>query len=119
MPMEVSPIVRLRVQKQLVPAQVLLAFTFVSQSSHLTLLPPHTQTNTLGISPLLSISSDSSSPRHTSIVSQRPANFQDVPLYDPWDGVLSLRRCLLELKPRDRGTLGMDGGVKRDEHLLA
>ena len=109
MPMEVSPIIRLRVQRQLVPTQVPLAFTFVnaSQSSLPTLFPPRTQANTVGTSPPLSISSDSSSPppRHTSIVSQRPANFQDVLLYDPSDGVLSLRRYLLELKPKDRGTI--------------
>jgi hypothetical protein len=48
---------RLRVQRQLVPDHV-----YACQSSHPTLLPPHTQVNTMGTSPPLSISSDSSSP---------------------------------------------------------
>ena len=54
MPMEVSPFVRLHVQKQLVLARVPLVFTFIntSQSSQPTL---HTQVNTMGTSLPLSI----------------------------------------------------------------
>ncbi|KAF8235718.1 hypothetical protein L208DRAFT_1537069 [Tricholoma matsutake] len=65
MPMEVSPIVRLHVQRHPVPLQVPLAFMFP------------------------------------------PVNFQDILLFDPMDRMLSLWRCSLELRPRDRGTIGI------------
>jgi hypothetical protein len=111
MPTEVSPVVCLRVQKQPGPIQVPLAFTFISPSQPLlppSLLPPHIQVNTMSTSPLLSISSDSSSPScHTYLSLQRPASFQDILLFDPTDETLSLWRCMLELRPKDRGTIGM------------
>ncbi|KAF8230716.1 hypothetical protein L208DRAFT_1378399 [Tricholoma matsutake] len=53
-------------------------------------------------------SSDSSStPRHTAISSQPPVNFQDILLFDPTDGMLSLWCRLPELRPRDRGTISI------------
>jgi hypothetical protein len=112
MPTEVSPVVRLRVQKQPGPIQVPLTFTFIPSQSSLpqSLLLSHTQVNAMSTSPPLSISSDSSSPPpHTYLCSPRPANLQDILLFDPADETLSLRRCMLELRPKDRGTIGMGG----------
>ena len=108
MPVEVNPVVRFRVQKPMLPAQVPLASTSIKlfQSSLASLLLPHTQANTMGTSPPLSISPDSlSPPRHTAAVtSQWPAMYftsirRTIRFHTSW--------CLVELKPKDRGTISM------------
>lgn len=77
-----------------------ITFTFLPRD---TLLPTGLQPplSAIASSPSTSSSrSDVPSPLRT----RKAANFQDLLLFDPSDGVLSLRRVMLEQRPRDAGT---------------
>ena len=96
---------RLRVPKLPVPDQTpsSLSFTFIQswESSFPTnLLPP----TTIAASP--PTSAHSSPVQHPGPLSphrmRRPPNYQDVLVFDPADGNLSLRRFTLEMRPRDQ-----------------
>ncbi|KAH7923186.1 hypothetical protein BV22DRAFT_1015894 [Leucogyrophana mollusca] len=97
---EVAPIVRLRSSKAVADGpRAPLAFTFLSvldPALPASLLPPMGG----GSSPSPSLGRpEPPSPRRV----QRLANFQDILMFDPLDGVLSLRRITLEPRPRDQG----------------
>ncbi|EIN05352.1 hypothetical protein PUNSTDRAFT_127829 [Punctularia strigosozonata HHB-11173 SS5] len=108
---ELSPLVRLRAPKpgaQDRPPPPPLAFSFVDRAH--TALPGHL------LPPALAVPS-ASRPRTTSTASaaspgllpllpshpalRRPRNYQDVLLFDPADGVLSLRRVVVEKRAAD------------------
>jgi hypothetical protein len=101
---DVTPIVRLRVAKNPGPDQqrVPLAFTFIKSTESTipnNLLPPATSPPPS----LPSADSSSSPPISPRVLRRRPTNFQDILLFDPTDGVLSLRRCTIELRPKEQG----------------
>ena len=98
---ELSPLVRLRSVKSSVHGGVRpgTTFTFLPRDTSLptSLQPPP---SAIASSPSTSSSrSDVPSPLRT----RKAANFQDILLFDPSDGVLSLRRIMLEQRPRDAG----------------
>ncbi|THU96949.1 hypothetical protein K435DRAFT_858103 [Dendrothele bispora CBS 962.96] len=121
---ELSPLVRLRVSKIPGPEQpqVPLAFVFlkpspVAESSMPTnLLPPITspllppaQGHSYGsVSSTHTVTSSSPSTRsepispHFSPGTGRPKNYQDILVFDPTDGVLSLRRLMTDIKVRSK-----------------
>lgn len=98
---ELSSLVRLRSVKASAPSGVRpgITFTFLPSDTPLpaSLQPP---LSAITSSPSTSSSrSDLPSP----LRARKTANFQDVLLFDPSDGVLSLRRIMLEQRPRDTG----------------
>ncbi|KAG1733244.1 uncharacterized protein EDB91DRAFT_1149677 [Suillus paluster] len=99
---ELSSLVRLRSVKLSAHSGVWpgITFTFLPSDTPLptSLQPPP---SAITSSPSTSSSrSDLPSPLRT----RKTANFQDLLLFDPSDGVLSLRRVMLEQRPRDAGT---------------
>jgi hypothetical protein len=101
----VNPLVRLRVLKSLLPehSSAPLSFTFIPASKSClpaSLLPPAT------IATSTPTSAHSSPIRHPGPLSphrtRRPPSYQDVLVFDPADGSLSLRRFTLEMRPRDQ-----------------
>lgn len=76
-----------------------ITFTFLSSD---TPLPASLQPPPSAITSSPSTSS-SRSDLHSPIRAKKTANFQDLLLFDPSDGVLSLRRVMLEQRPRDTG----------------
>lgn len=104
-----SPIVRLRVATTPGPEQqrVPLAFTFIKSTESTlphNLLPPATSPPPLSLGlGLASADPGSSPPTSPRPLRRRPTNFQDVLLFDPTDGTLSLRRCTVELHPKEQG----------------
>ena len=66
----------------------------------MTLLPPTTP-GVLGPSSLPKSDAGTSEP--TSPHRHRSTNFQDLLAFDPTDGILSLRRIFVNLRPRDQG----------------
>ncbi|KAF9463475.1 hypothetical protein BDZ94DRAFT_1258923 [Collybia nuda] len=104
-PTDLGPIIRLRVAKALGPEQprAPLAFTFIkSNESTLpsNLLPSVTAAPSISTASADSGTSPPTSPRP---LRRRPTNFQDILLFDPTDGTLSLRRCTVELRPKEPG----------------
>ncbi|KAF4600268.1 hypothetical protein EYR38_004892 [Pleurotus pulmonarius] len=108
---DVHPIVRLRAQKPLAvdQHQAPIVFTFFKPStltlpSHLlpapVSSPRQSHVGSLGSTP----ESDYSSLRQT----DRPRNYQDILVFDPADGMLSLRRVTVETKSLDEG-IGLRG----------
>ncbi|KAG9219724.1 hypothetical protein CCMSSC00406_0010187 [Pleurotus cornucopiae] len=108
---DVHPIVRLRAQKPLAvdQHQAPIVFTFFKPStltlpSHLlpapVSSPRQSHVGSLGSTP----ESDYSSLRQT----DRPRNYQDILVFDPADGMLSLRRVTIETKSLDEG-IGLRG----------
>ncbi|KAG0698946.1 hypothetical protein DFH29DRAFT_1016474 [Suillus ampliporus] len=98
---ELSSLVRLRSVKSSAHSGARSGITFTFLPSD-TLLPTSLQPPPSAItsSPSTSSSrSDLPSPLRT----RKTANFQDLLLFDPSDGVLSLRRVMLEQRPRDAG----------------
>ncbi|KAF9445816.1 hypothetical protein P691DRAFT_784691 [Macrolepiota fuliginosa MF-IS2] len=99
---EVTPLVRLRPVKasKVEMARAALAFTFIQPGDvhiPMSLCPP-----------LLSkFTSDPTSSPPPPV--RRPGNVQDVLVFDPADGMLSLRRITLDQRPRDQ--LGLVGSV--------
>lgn len=98
---ELSSLVRLRSVKASAHSGVRpgITFTFLPSDTPLpaSLQPPP---SAITSSPSTSSSrSDLPSPLRT----RKTANFQDLLLFDPSDGVLSLRRVMLEQRPRDTG----------------
>ncbi|EGN92340.1 hypothetical protein SERLA73DRAFT_117519, partial [Serpula lacrymans var. lacrymans S7.3] len=94
---DVTPLVRLRAIKAPSPDRtpVPLAFTFLAPTS--SVLPSS-----------LSPSADEyRQPHH----SRRPTNFQDVLIFDPSDGVLSLRRITLEQRPREHSLASLGTSI--------
>ncbi|OJA20381.1 hypothetical protein AZE42_06676 [Rhizopogon vesiculosus] len=94
---ELSPLVRLRSVKSSVHGvRPGITFTFLPRD---TLLPTSIQP------PLAITSSPSTSSSRSDVPSplrtRKAANFQDLLLFDPSDGVLSLRRVMLEQRHRD------------------
>ncbi|KAG6917081.1 hypothetical protein DXG01_003970 [Tephrocybe rancida] len=130
MPTEMGPLVRIR--SGVTPAQSpngagqvkprpALAFKFIEPSdtgvpAHL--LPSHTSSPALNALSTSHPRSYSSQHAHTdpsvsppqSPSHARPSNYQDVLLFDPGDGMLALRRVVLEMRPRDQG-VGMGMGL--------
>ncbi|KIK57237.1 hypothetical protein GYMLUDRAFT_247197 [Collybiopsis luxurians FD-317 M1] len=127
MPSEQSPLVRLRASKHPGPEQpkVPLAFTFLETSVEaehrlpLNLLPPITSPHLLptnqhsygsvnsnqtimSSSPSTRSEPLSLSPRQQLSPNGRPRNYQDVLVFDPTDGILSLRRITCEAKPKHK-----------------
>ncbi|KAK7039125.1 hypothetical protein VNI00_010310 [Paramarasmius palmivorus] len=130
---ELSPLVRLRVVRHPGPDQpkVPLAFTFldspcIAESTMPTNLLPAVISSP-SLAPQLSygsassnhtvLSSSSPSARSEPIspnrpqASSRPKNYQDVLVFDPTDGVLSLRRIMISAKTRSRESSGSILGV--------
>ncbi|KAJ3795406.1 hypothetical protein GGU11DRAFT_747082 [Lentinula aff. detonsa] len=122
MPTDMHPLVRLRVTKNPRPEEptVPLAFTFLEpsveeerrlppnllpplSSPH---LPPTHQHSYGSVSTVMSSSpstrsdSLSLSPHHKLSPNVRPRNFQDILLFNPVDGSLSLRRIFLDVKSK-------------------
>ena len=102
---EVLPIVRLRTVKPALE-QSLAPVNFIflkscESSLPANLLPPAT------VSLSVPTSVHSSPIRHPETLSprrmQRPTNYQDVLLFDPIEGILSLRRLTLEIRTCDQG----------------
>lgn len=94
-----------------------LAFTFLKTNRNslpASLLPPASSYQTPKSPPLSlppspaqrPLSSPSQSPR-----AERPTNYQDILLFDPLAGTLSLRRCTLERRVREPGTLAVNSAV--------
>jgi hypothetical protein len=98
----VNPVVRLRVAKQPLPERnpPPLSFAFIESFEHLpaNLLPPPVMA---APTPTSVHSSPVQHPVH-SHRTQRPPNHQDVLVFDPIEGSLSLRRFILELRSRDQ-----------------
>jgi hypothetical protein len=101
----VTPLVRLRVVKSALPehSSVPLSFIFVpplDAALPTNLLPPPTNS----MSPPPSV--HSSPVKHPGPLlphrARRPSNYQDVLVFDPADGSLSLRRFTIEIRPRDQ-----------------
>lgn len=101
-----SPIVRFRALKSPLPElpRSPLSFTFIKPSNTtlpVNLLPAATASTSaptsVHSSPVLR--PESLSPRRM----QRPANYQDVLIFDPTDGSLSLRRFTLDVRTGDHG----------------
>ena len=79
-----------------------IAFTFIKSTESMlpvTLLPPMTP-GVLGPSSLPKSDAGTSEP--TSPHRHRSTNFQDLLVFDPTDGILSLRRIFVDLRPRDQ-----------------
>jgi hypothetical protein len=100
--MELSSIVRLRVHRPStrLPPVVPLAFTFIPSPCSLfpgNLLPttsPHTRLASLPSGPSRGGSTEPLSPRNAH-------NVQDILVFDPADGVLTVKRLTIELRSRD------------------
>ncbi|KAF9070367.1 hypothetical protein BDP27DRAFT_1323920 [Rhodocollybia butyracea] len=147
MPGELYPLVRLRVQKNPSPEQpkVPLAFAFLEPSNEAerrlpsNLLPPissphllplHQQSygsvssNHTVMSSSPSTWSEPMSPRQQLHPSGRPRNFQDVLVFDPTDGLLSLRRITTNVKIKSKdgtsilnASIGSVGGMNASRSL--
>lgn len=100
-----SPIVRLRIQAP--PPdypRVPLAFTFISTYDSIlptSILPPASTSHPATFVSSSLPKSESSLPSEP--MSTRPTNYQDILIFDPADGILSLRRFTIELRTHDRG----------------
>ncbi|PFH47114.1 hypothetical protein AMATHDRAFT_68396 [Amanita thiersii Skay4041] len=102
-PVEVSPLARLRAVRPPAPDQpkVTLAFRFIESSE--ACLP----SSLLPASTLPPASDVNSSPHHRT----RPTNYQDLLVFDPNDGMLSLRRITTEVRLKDQSGGGVGGGM--------
>ncbi|KAJ3730564.1 hypothetical protein C8R42DRAFT_11268 [Lentinula raphanica] len=122
MPTDVHPLVRLRANKNPRPGdpKVGLAFAFLEPSleeerrlppnllppfSSPHLLPTHQHSygsvsTVMSSSPSTRSESLSLSPHQKLSPNVRPRNFQDVLVFDPLDGILSLRRIFVDVKPK-------------------
>ncbi|KAF8638773.1 hypothetical protein AX17_001968 [Amanita inopinata Kibby_2008] len=91
---DIGPLARLRAIKPPSPEQPkpTLAFTFIESSE--SCLP-----SSLLPTPSVPLGELGSNPHHRS----RPTNFQDLLVFDPNDGMLSLRRITSELRSKDQG----------------
>lgn len=92
---EVTPLVRLRAARNGSAPRTSLAFTFIESSESClpsSLLPPPTAST-----------SGETSPHHRA----RPTNFQDLLVFDPNDGILSLRRITTDIRAKDHGGGGL------------
>lgn len=98
---ELSSLVRLRSVKSSAHSGVRPGITFTFLPSD-TPLPNGLQPPPSAITSTPS-SSSSRSELPSPLRTRKIANFQDVLLFDPSDGVLSLRRVMLEQRPRDTG----------------
>lgn len=98
---ELSSLVRLRSVKASTHGGVRPGITFTFLPSD-TPLPVSLQPLPSAITSSPSTSS-SRSDLHSPPRARKAANFQDLLLFDPSDGVLSLRRVMLEQRPRDTG----------------
>jgi hypothetical protein len=98
---ELSSLVRLRSVKASAPSGVRPGITFTFLPSD-TPLPASIQPPPSAITSSPSTSS-SRSDLPSPLRARKTANFQDLLLFDPSDGVLSLRRIMLEQRPRDTG----------------
>lgn len=98
---ELSSLVRLRSVKASAHGGVRPGITFTFLPSD-TPLPASLQPPLSAITSSPSTSS-SRSDLHSPPRARKAANFQDLLLFDPSDGVLSLRRVMLEQRPRDTG----------------
>ena len=111
---DVSPIARLRQSKPLGENTPPPAFTFLDQSSKAPSLPaqllpsstsPHLSNLGSRPSSYLSSSPTPSSPNSAaSVPPKRPVNYQDMLVFNPSDGVLSLRRITLEARTVGEGS---------------
>ncbi|KAG2091208.1 uncharacterized protein F5147DRAFT_586407, partial [Suillus discolor] len=98
---ELSSLVRLRSVKASAPSGVRPGITFTFLPSD-TPLPASLQPPPFAITSSPSTSS-SRSDLPSPLRARKTTNFQDLLLFDPSDGVLSLRRIMLEQRPRDTG----------------
>ncbi|KAG1787184.1 uncharacterized protein HD556DRAFT_1410590 [Suillus plorans] len=98
---ELSSLVRLRSVKASAHGGVKPGITFTFLPSD-TPLPASLQPPPSAITSSPSTSS-SRSDQPSPLRARKTANFQDLLLFDPSDGVLSLRRIMLEQRPRDTG----------------
>ncbi|TFK70484.1 hypothetical protein BDN72DRAFT_856888 [Pluteus cervinus] len=120
---EVSPLVRLRPVKSPTNDQlrVPLSFVFVNPTDAQlppSLLPPSSPTSShgLGDGPT---SSTSAHPNARSTRNGRSANYQDVLLFDPADGSLSLRRFTLEVHSTKEGRSALTSTVGASMSTIA
>ncbi|RDB26504.1 hypothetical protein Hypma_005607 [Hypsizygus marmoreus] len=112
MPTDLSPVVRLRgtaipvVDQPRVP----LSFTFIKSTD--STLPAHLLPQVIGPSaPSVASDASSSPPISPSHCRRRPTNFQDLLLFDPVDGTLSLRRFTVEMRPKEQGLVSSLGAT--------
>ncbi|KAF8890452.1 hypothetical protein BD779DRAFT_1517758 [Infundibulicybe gibba] len=102
---EVDPLVRMRPVRYPAPDQphIPLAFTLI-KSSDATLPPNLLPPVSSSPPPRAGTSADTApSPPISPHGFRRPMNFQDVLVFDPTDGMLSLRRLTLEGRPKEQG----------------
>ncbi|TFY56225.1 hypothetical protein EVG20_g9014 [Dentipellis fragilis] len=112
-----TPIVRLRAPQVPAgePAPAALAFTFISvENTHFpsNLLPPATVNSPPPSAPqsVRSSPSHANEPLSPTHRARRPTNYQDVLVFDPADGTLSLRRFVIDVQSTEH-SLSVPGSV--------